>query len=238
MFRHHRNFLPVDHSLDGWRKRSDNFTKIRSLPTECERNASTDAADESAATGGSWSDSSSTPLAKHRIIKSDGRQKQLSPKICIEHDDQGAQRKRDSGRSLDDQSILSESRSVGSYSVDSEGSAPFLADHDVELGSYYSSRQASVCSVPSESASIEHSLSARNAVHLAGALHKQQQLDGPPSRSPSSRFNLLSVPGRSNNSWLASSDQRRTARSDRHSALHSQLGSMSSLMNSRLSLSK
>lgn len=228
MRRHHRNFLPVDYSLDGWRQRSDNFGRICSLPAECERNASTDAADESAATGGSWSDSSSTPLAAHRKRQ----QAQLSPKICIENEEGGGRRKRESGRSLDEQSTVSESRSVGSYSVDSEGSAPFLADNDMELGSYLSSRQQSICSVRSESVSLEQSLSARNP---APPPSKQQQEELPPSRSPSARFNFLSVPHRSN-VWPAQTDQHRH-RSE-HQSMQYQLGSLSSLMNSRLSLSK
>lgn len=223
MHRHHRNFLPVDHSLDGWRKRSDDFTKIRSLPTECERDASTEAADDNVAA--SLSDSGGTPLANRP-------KPQLSPKICIENE-ASARRKRESGRSLDEQSTVSESRSVGSYSIDSEGSAAFLADQDTELGSYFSSRHASICSARSESISFDQSLSARQPARCPS---KSQQDEMPPSRSPSARFNFLSVPQR-NNVWPTPEQQQRH-HSANLSALHSQLGSLSSLMNSRLSLSK
>lgn len=227
--RHHRNFLPVDYSLDGWVQqqpasplRSDHFQKIRSLPTESEQQIEMDETRLAA----SWSDSSSVPIAKRTPPTT-------SPQICVHrdiHDENYA-------LSLDEHSGFSE-RS-GSY--DSNESSHFLADQETDPGSYCSSRKPSFSSVRSESGT--ENLDRRSGTN-------KQSLSARPhigmlSRSSSSRSTFLSVPSRLPNSVWPSSvsdhlhpSDRGTKQSDRQPPLHSHLGSTSSLMASRFSLSK
>lgn len=218
MCRHHRNFLPVDYSLDGWQSRSENFQKIRSLPSESEQQMEME---ENARTTASWSDSTSTPISKP------------SPQICVHRDIS----QRNSDRCFDGQSIVSE-RSGCSY--DSDESSHFLADPETDPGSYSSSRKPSFSSVRSESGTAENGDRRMGAQHN---LSSRQQSMGMLSRS-SSRSTFLSVPSRVPNSlWLSSaSEQLHTTDNNKQSrlqpSLQSQLGSMSSLMASHLSLSK
>ncbi|XP_057371673.1 uncharacterized protein LOC130692548 isoform X1 [Daphnia carinata] len=218
--RHHRNFLPVDYSLDGW-PRSEHFQKIRSLPSECEQQMEVEETNNSAA---SWSDSTGT------LITTVGRkQKTSSPKICVQKD---VYQQPNIDRGFDEHSSMI---SEHSCSYDSQESSHFLADH--ELG-YSHSRNPSFGSVRSESC-IENvdSRSDGSANKPSSHLHS-----GMLSRS-SSRSTFLSVPSKVPNSlWLSSTSDHlhqpdNNKVMERQLSANSHLGSTSSLMASHFSLS-
>ena len=217
MCRHHRNFLPVDYGLEGWQSRSDNFQKIRSLPSESEQ---MEMDDNNARLAASWSDSTSAPITT-----------KTSPQICVQRETS----QRNSERSLFDG--VSERSSY-----DSDESSHFLADHETDPGSYSSSRKPSFSSVRSIESGTEN-VDRRTAGAKHSNLSSRQQSAGMLSRSSSSRSAFLSVPTRvpNNSLWLsATSDQTDNNKLSRlqQPSLQSQMGSMSSLMASRLSLSK
>lgn len=224
--RHHRNFLPVDYSLDGcWQQsRSDHFEKIRSLPSESEQQMEVDETRLAA----SWSDSSSAPITK--------RNQQTSPQICVHQHE--IHQQENSGLSLaDDHSGFSE-RS-GSY--DSNESSHFLADQETDPGSYCSSRKPSFSSVRSETGT--ENIDRRTGVAKQNPSARQHL--GMLSRSSSSRSTFLSVPSRVPNAvWPSTASDhlhpadRGTKSSERLPSPHSLMGSTSSLMASRFSLSK
>jgi hypothetical protein len=224
LYRHHRNFLPVDYSLDGWQSpRSDNFLKIRSLPSECEQQTEMEETNSLAV---SWSDTSSTP-----ITTNPGRKQQAtisSPKICVQRDAH-VDRSFHEGQS----SIVSER----SCSYDSQESSHFLADQESDSRCYSPSRKPSFGSICSDSCT-DNNMDSRTSIKPTRSSHHNSL-----SRSSSSRSTFLSVPTRvPNHLWLSStSDQHQTDHNkEQHgqSSANSQLGSTSSLMASHFSLSK
>lgn len=222
-YRHHRNFLPVDYSLDGW-PRSEQFQKIRSLPSECEHQMEMEETNNSAA---SWSDSTGT-----QITTIGRKQKTSSPKICVQRD---VYRQPSIDRSFDEHSsIISEH----SRSYDSQESSHFLADQ--ELG-YSHTRNPSFSSVRSES--CMENVDSRTDGSANKPTLSPHHHSGMLSRS-SSRSTFLSVPSKVPNSlWLSStSDHLHQADNnkvmERQLSANSHLGSTSSLMASHFSLSK
>jgi hypothetical protein len=219
--RHHRNFLPVDYSLDGWQSpRSDNFLKIRSLPSECEHQ--TETMEETNSLAVSWSDSTSTPISTNPGRK---QPTSSSPKICVQRDD----------RSFDGQSSIISERSC---SYDSQESSNFLADQETDSRCYSPSRKPSFGSICSDSCT--ENMESRASIKPTRSSHHNS---GMLSRSSSSlRSTFLSVPTRvPNHLWLSSTSDHQTDHNkaiERQSSVNSQLGSTSSLMASHFSLSK
>ena len=222
--RHHRNFLPVDYS---WHPlRSDNFLKIRSLPSECEHQPET--MEETNSLAVSWSDSTSTPKTTNPGFK---QPTSSSPKICVQRDSSHI------NRSFDGQSSIISERSC-SYDSEFQESSTFLADHEMDSRCYSSSRKPSFGSICSDSCT--ENVDSRMSIKpiCCPSYHNSGML----SRSSSSRSTFLSVPPRvPNHLWLSStSDQQTDPNKDieRQPSVNSHLESTSSLMASHFSLSK
>ena len=214
--RHHRNFLPVDYSLDGWQSpKSDNFLKIRSLPSECEHQTEMEETNSSAV---SWSDTISNTTNPGRKQPTAS-----SPKICVQRDVHV-------DRSFEGQSSIVSERSC---SYDSQESSHFLDDHETDSRCYSPSRKPSFGSICSDSCT--ENMDSRTSVKPTRSSHHNSL-----SRSSSSRSTFLSVPTRvPNHLWLSSASDHQTDHNKEHqSSVNSQLGSTSSLMASHFSLSK
>lgn len=214
--------MPVDYSLDGWQSpRSDNFLKIRSLPSECEHQ--TETMEETNSLAVSWSDSSSTPITTSRKQPTSS-----SPKICVHVSSQHID------RSFEGQSSIISERSC---SYDSQESSHFLADQETDPRCYSPSRKPSFGSICSDSCT--ENMDSRTSIKPVRSSHHNS---GMLSRSSSSRSTFLSVPTRvPNHLWLSSTSDHQNDHNkviERQPSVNSQLGSTSSLMASHFSLSK